>query len=114
MLDKKDLEQIKNIVKEATKNLATKKSVKNIVDEKIDDFARIVARSFDKVEGDISGIKGEITEIKGTINYMNANLKQVKEDVEEMKEHFVYRHELEDAESRIKLCEVKLGIESGK
>lgn len=125
MLAKKDLEQIKGVVKEV---------VKEEIDVAFEDFAVIVNKGFEqtvsKVElnefkdefkglGDeFKGFKVETQEgfraINSRLDYQDAELSSHSADLREIKENKIKRFEFDDLEGRVKYTELKLGIESGK
>lgn len=129
-MNDKDLEKIKiiveNVVKNEIKNLATKNEIKNLatkddVKNEIESLAQITARGFEEVDKKfeevnkrLETVEADIREIKEDVNYISGSLKETKETVREMEENFIYRHEHEDLESRVKLCETKLNIKSGR
>ena len=121
MLAKKDIEQIRGVVREE-------------IDGALDGFAIIVNNGFaetvSKVElnefkGEFSGLKNEFKEFKietkegfRTVNnrleHQSAELSSNSRDLQDIKESNVHRLEFEDLGARVKLTETKLGIESGK
>ena len=135
-MNDKDLEKIKIIVSDvinsAVKDFPTRKEVEdiveNIVENKIESLAQITARGFEEVDKKFEEVakgfkeinkrfetvEADIREIKEDVNYIGASLRETKITVSEMEENFIYRHEHEDLESRVKLCETKLNIKSGR
>ncbi len=83
----------------------------------IDDLAIMVKREFDHANetmADKASVKQGFVEANQKLDHMSARLGSVERDVAEIRKHFVYRDEFEDALSRIRLLEKKLGIQSGK
>src|SRR3990167_2812516 len=107
MLAKKDIEQIRGVVREE-------------IDGALDGFAVIVNKGFEvtasKVE--LNEFKIEIQEglmaVNDKLDHQGAQLTSYGSDLQDIKESNVYRLEFEDLGARVKLTETKLGIESGK
>lgn len=99
-LTKKDLSQVKGIVRDEVGNLA-----------------RIVARGFEQVDKRFEGIDKRLElidkrleRIDAEIRHINARLDMIEHDLVDIKKHFVYRGEFEEVLTRLVLVEKKLGI----
>ena len=57
--------------------------------------------------------KEDIKEVTTRLDHLDARVGRIEADIHELRGEIVYRHEFEDALSRIKYLEKKLGIESG-
>lgn len=114
MLVKKDLEQIKGVVKET-------------IDGALENFAVIVKKGFDEtasktelneLKGEFKGFKVETQEgfkqVGDRLDHQYAQLSSYGSDLQVIKESNIHRLEFEDLSARVKLTETKLGIESGK
>ncbi|MBI3336291.1 hypothetical protein HYZ98_01850 [Candidatus Peregrinibacteria bacterium] len=77
--------------KEDLKGLATKEDVKELRQE----------------------MNTRFSEVNTRLDHLDARVGRIEADINELQGEIVYRHEFEDALSRIKYLERKLGIESG-
>lgn len=68
-MNKEDLKQIKNIVEKA-------------VDNKIEKFAQITARSFEDTQNQINGIKEKIDRTEDKVDELKAEVNELKEKVD--------------------------------
>lgn len=86
----------------------------------IEDLAVMVKRGFDQtankdeVNKRFDDVDKRFIGVEHRLDHMSARLGSVERDVAEIRKHFVYRDEFEDALSRLRLVEKKLGIVSGK
>ena len=87
MASKEDIKE----VKDEMKGLATKDDIQELRTE--------MNQKFDSVET--------------RLDHLDARVGRIEADIHELRGEIVYRHEFEDALSRIKYLEKKLGIESG-
>jgi hypothetical protein len=84
----------------------------------IEDLAALMMETMASKE-DLQGLatKEDIqelrTEMNGRLDHLDARVGRMEADIHELRGEIVYRHEFEDALSRIKYLEKKLGIESG-
>ena len=91
----------------------------------IEDLAALIQETMASKE-DIKEVKDEIkglatkediqelrTEMNERLDHLDARVGRMEADIHELRGEIVYRHEFEDALSRIKYLEKKLGIESG-
>lgn len=86
-----------------------KQYIKDTMVQSIDNFAEIVAKSFEQVatKSDIAKLELEILEVKERVSY-------IERDIAEIRKGLISRVELEDILARLLLVEKKLGIQSGK
>jgi predicted DNA-binding protein len=84
----------------------------------IEDLATLMMETMASKE-DIQGLatKEDVQELRAEMNerldHLDARVGRMEADIHELRGEIVYRHEFEDALSRIKYLEKKLGIESG-
>ena len=84
----------------------------------IEDLATLMMETMASKE-DIQGLatKEDVQELRTEMNerldHLDARVGRMEADIHELRGEIVYRHEFEDALSRIKYLEKKLGIESG-
>ncbi len=89
----------------------------------IEDLAILIKQTMASKE-DIKEVKEDIQElheemnerfekVDARLNHLDARVGRMEADIHELRGEIVYRHEFEDALSRIKYLEKKLGIESG-
>ncbi len=84
----------------------------------IEDLALLIKETMASKE-DIQGLatKEDVQELRAEMNerldHLDARVGRMEADIHELRGEIVYRHEFEDALSRIKYLEKKLGIESG-
>ncbi len=120
MLDKKDLKQIKDVVKEAIKDIPLKIDVENIVDKRIETLAQMTAKGFEDTQKQINEIGGrldkieyEIKEINSDLKYLEANVREIRKDINIVKENSINQHEaIKELELRVTTLEKKVGIKS--
>lgn len=121
MIAKKELEQIRGVVKEE-------------IDGALENFAVIVNKGFEQTasktelhefKNEFIGFKDEFIEFKGEtkegfrtmnnrIDHQDAELSSISTNLQDYNQNKVQRFEFEDLESRVKYTELKLSIESGK
>jgi predicted DNA-binding protein len=75
----------------------------------IEDLAILIKQTMASKE-DIQELRTEMNE---RLDHLDARVGRMEADIHELRGEIVYRHEFEDALSRIKYLEKKLGIESG-
>ena len=85
------IEKLAEMINEGFKSTASKEDIK-------------------KVEEDMKAMEGRLTT---RMDHLDARVGRIEADIHELRGEIVYRHEFEDALSRIKYLEKKLGIESG-
>ena len=80
----------------------------------------MINAGFTDVTNDIGEVKQDMAEVKqrldtldGRVDTLDARLGRIEADVHALRDEMVHRREFEDALSRIKYLEKKLGIESG-
>jgi len=114
-------------------NFMNKKTDKKTKTEKrttaIDKLAILVAKNFQDMENKFERLENKMDQgFQYLENKMNVGFKNVNEkfdhfharmsylerDVAEIREKVIPKDEFEDLESRVKYCEIKLKIESGK
>ena len=84
----------------------------------IEDLATLMMETMASKE-DIQGLatKEDVQELRAEMNerldHLDARVGRMEADIHELRGEIVYGHEFEDALSRIKYLEKKLGIESG-
>jgi len=114
MLAKKDIEQIRGVVREE-------------IDGALDGFAVIVNKGFEATASKVELNEFQIKTKEGfgmvndrldrqndRLDHQSAQLASYGSDLQAIKESNVHRLEFEDLGARVKLTETKLGIESGK
>ena len=89
------IDQLAKMINEGFKATATK-----------EDFAVLRSEMHEKFEA----VEGRLTT---RLDHLDARVGRIEADIHELRGGIVYRHEFEDALSRIKYLEKKLGIESG-
>jgi archaellum component FlaC len=66
-----------------------------------------------RVNTRLDGIDSRFDGIDSQLDHLDARVGRIEADVHALRDEMVHRHEFEDALSRIKYLEKKLGIESG-
>ncbi len=98
----------------------SKKDVEVIVVKAFDKLGQMIGEGFaqnDKrfgaIEKRLDGIDSRLERVDSRLDNLDARVGRIEADIHELRGEIVYRHEFEDALSRIKYLEKKLGIESG-
>ena len=78
----------------------------------IDQLAEMINEGFKATatKEDMKAVEGRLA---ARLDHLDARVGRIEADIHELRGEIVYRHEFEDALSRIKYLEKKLGIESG-
>jgi len=86
--------------------------IRGLLDNKIDDFARVVAKSFEQVatKTDITSLKSDIAKLELEIMEIKERVIYIERDIAEIRKGLISRMELEDILARLSLVEKKLGI----
>ena len=108
-----DLQQIKQIIEENNKNLATQESLDDLASAVKFGFEQVDKR-FEQVDKRFELIDKKIEQIDVEIRHINARLNTIEHDIATIIKHFVYRDEFEDVLMRLSAVEKKLGLRSGK
>lgn len=113
-LTKQDMNEIKGTIDGSLKGFEVKIGQK--IDDKIDDFARVVAKSFEQVatKMDVAGLKNDIARLELEIAEVKERVIYIERDTAEIRKSLISRMEMEDIMARLLLVEKKLGIKSGK
>ncbi len=92
-LTKKDIGQIKGIVRDEVENLA-----------------RIVAKGFEQVDKRFEQVDKRFEKIDGHLMHIDARLDTIEHDVVDIRGYVVHRNEFEEALARIAALEKKMGV----
>ena len=100
-LTKKDLSQIKEVVRAET-------------DKAVEGLAVIVNKGFQAVDKRFEQVDKRFEQIDTQLHRIDMRLDTVEHDISEIRKHFVYRDEFEHVIARLSAVEKKVGIHARK
>ena len=94
----------------------SKQDVKEVVQEGVEELARIVSKGFEQTatKSDISRLETKIAKLELEVLEVKERVSYIERDTAEIRKGLISRMELEDIWARLSLVEKKLGIVSGK
>jgi hypothetical protein len=93
MLDRNDLQSIREIFREELRSDGTREFIFEVVGDVLE---QVVLPQIQEVRDEITGIKGEINGIKGEINGIKGEINGIKGEIMEIRSTMVTKDYLED------------------
>lgn len=73
-----------------------------------------IDKRFEGIDKKFEGIDQRFEIVNQELEHINARLSYMEKDITEIKEKVIPKDDFDDLESRVKYCEIKLKIDSGK